>query len=145
MVRGVRPLTDIAGEFTMLMANRQLDRDIETVFPDGGRRLRTRLQLADQANRPAQQRCNAISICARSHHRATPRQDAGTIQYLEIAKWIHGNQRCPSRKTQSKPGSTDCRNPKPVRFARKIPALKSSSRGGRVRHFGLLKVFLGST
>ncbi len=32
MVRGVRPLTDIAGEFTMLMANRQLDQDIETVF-----------------------------------------------------------------------------------------------------------------
>jgi len=32
MVRGVRPLTDIAGEFTMMMANRQLDADIETVF-----------------------------------------------------------------------------------------------------------------
>lgn len=32
MVRGVRPLTDIAGEFTMLMANRQLDKEIETVF-----------------------------------------------------------------------------------------------------------------
>lgn len=32
MVRGVRPLTDIAGEFTMMMANRQLDRGIETVF-----------------------------------------------------------------------------------------------------------------
>ena len=32
MVRGVRPMTDIAGEFTMMMANRQLDRDIETVF-----------------------------------------------------------------------------------------------------------------
>ncbi|MGV3485114.1 MAG: pantetheine-phosphate adenylyltransferase [Planctomycetaceae bacterium] len=32
MVRGIRPLTDIAGEFTMMMANRQLDRDIETVF-----------------------------------------------------------------------------------------------------------------
>ncbi len=32
MVRGVRPLTDIAGEFTMLMANRQLDGEIETVF-----------------------------------------------------------------------------------------------------------------
>ncbi len=32
MVRGIRPLTDIAGEFTMLMANRQLDPDIETVF-----------------------------------------------------------------------------------------------------------------
>lgn len=32
MVRGVRPLTDIAGEFTMMMANRQLDGDIETVF-----------------------------------------------------------------------------------------------------------------
>lgn len=32
MVRGIRPLTDIAGEFTMLMANRQLDDDIETVF-----------------------------------------------------------------------------------------------------------------
>jgi pantetheine-phosphate adenylyltransferase len=32
MIRGVRPLTDIAGEFTMLMANRQLDPSIETVF-----------------------------------------------------------------------------------------------------------------
>ena len=32
LVRGVRPLTDIAAEFTMMMANRQLDPDIETVF-----------------------------------------------------------------------------------------------------------------
>ena len=32
MIRGVRPLTDIAGEFTMMMANRQLDMEIETVF-----------------------------------------------------------------------------------------------------------------
>lgn len=32
MIRGVRPLTDIAAEFTMLMANRQLDPDVETVF-----------------------------------------------------------------------------------------------------------------
>lgn len=32
MIRGVRPLTDIAGEFTMMMANRQLAPDIETVF-----------------------------------------------------------------------------------------------------------------
>ena len=32
MVRGVRPLTDIAGEFTMMMANRQLDPEIETIF-----------------------------------------------------------------------------------------------------------------
>ncbi len=32
MIRGVRPLTDIAAEFTMMLANRQLDRDIETVF-----------------------------------------------------------------------------------------------------------------
>lgn len=32
MVRGVRPMTDIAGEFTMMMANRQLDHEIETVF-----------------------------------------------------------------------------------------------------------------
>lgn len=32
MLRGVRPLTDIAGEVTMMMANRQLDPDIETVF-----------------------------------------------------------------------------------------------------------------
>lgn len=32
MIRGVRPLTDIAGEFTMMMANRQLDPGIETVF-----------------------------------------------------------------------------------------------------------------
>ncbi|QDS96651.1 Phosphopantetheine adenylyltransferase [Roseimaritima multifibrata] len=32
MVRGIRPMTDVAGEFTMLMANRQLDPAIETVF-----------------------------------------------------------------------------------------------------------------
>ena len=32
MVRGIRPLTDIAGEFTMMMANRQLAPDIETIF-----------------------------------------------------------------------------------------------------------------
>ena len=32
MIRGVRPLTDIAAEFTMMMANRHLDPDIETIF-----------------------------------------------------------------------------------------------------------------
>lgn len=32
MIRGIRPLTDIAGEFTMMMANRQLDPGIETLF-----------------------------------------------------------------------------------------------------------------
>ncbi len=32
MIRGVRPLTDIAAEFTMTMANRRLDPDMETVF-----------------------------------------------------------------------------------------------------------------
>lgn len=32
MVRGVRPLTDIAAEMTMMLANRQLDPDVETVF-----------------------------------------------------------------------------------------------------------------
>jgi pantetheine-phosphate adenylyltransferase len=32
MIRGVRPLTDIAAEFTMTMANRRLDPDMETIF-----------------------------------------------------------------------------------------------------------------
>ena len=32
MIRGIRPLTDLAGEITMLMANRQLDPDVETIF-----------------------------------------------------------------------------------------------------------------
>lgn len=32
MIRGVRPLTDIAAEFTMMMANRHLDPGIETIF-----------------------------------------------------------------------------------------------------------------
>ncbi|MCO6454979.1 MAG: pantetheine-phosphate adenylyltransferase [Pirellulaceae bacterium] len=32
MLRGIRPLTDFAAEFTMMMANRKLDSDIETVF-----------------------------------------------------------------------------------------------------------------
>ena len=32
MIRGVRPLTDIAAEFTMTIANKRLDEGIETVF-----------------------------------------------------------------------------------------------------------------
>jgi len=32
MVRGIRPLTDISAEFTMMLANRELDPDIEAVF-----------------------------------------------------------------------------------------------------------------
>jgi len=32
MIRGIRPLTDIAGEFTMMMANRKLDSEIDTIF-----------------------------------------------------------------------------------------------------------------
>ncbi len=32
MVRGVRPITDIAAELTMMMANRRLAPDIETLF-----------------------------------------------------------------------------------------------------------------
>ena len=32
MIRGVRPLPDIAAEFTMMMANRQLAPELETVF-----------------------------------------------------------------------------------------------------------------
>lgn len=32
MIRGVRPLTDISAEFTMTIANHQLDPGIETVF-----------------------------------------------------------------------------------------------------------------
>jgi pantetheine-phosphate adenylyltransferase len=39
MVRGVRPLTDIAGEFTMMLANRELDPGIETVFLMADQRL----------------------------------------------------------------------------------------------------------
>jgi pantetheine-phosphate adenylyltransferase len=32
MVRGVRPITDIAAEITMMMANRRLAREVETLF-----------------------------------------------------------------------------------------------------------------
>jgi pantetheine-phosphate adenylyltransferase len=32
MVRGVRPITDIAAELTMMMANRRMAPDIETLF-----------------------------------------------------------------------------------------------------------------
>lgn len=31
MIRGVRPLTDLEAEFTMMLANRQLDPEIETI------------------------------------------------------------------------------------------------------------------
>lgn len=39
MIRGVRPLTDIAAEFTMMLANRELDPEIETVFLMADQRL----------------------------------------------------------------------------------------------------------
>lgn len=32
MIRGIRPLTDMAAEITMMLANRELDPDIETIF-----------------------------------------------------------------------------------------------------------------
>jgi pantetheine-phosphate adenylyltransferase len=32
MIRGVRPITDIHAELTMMMANRRLDPDVETLF-----------------------------------------------------------------------------------------------------------------
>ena len=32
VIRGIRPLTDIAAEFTMMMANRALNDDLETIF-----------------------------------------------------------------------------------------------------------------
>ncbi len=32
MIRGIRPLTDMASEITMMLANRELEPDIETVF-----------------------------------------------------------------------------------------------------------------
>ncbi len=32
MIRGVRPITDIAAELTMMMANRRLAREVETLF-----------------------------------------------------------------------------------------------------------------
>lgn len=32
MIRGIRPLTDVAAEFTMLLANRQLAGEVETIF-----------------------------------------------------------------------------------------------------------------
>lgn len=32
MIRGIRPLTDIAAEFTMMLANRELNDEVETVF-----------------------------------------------------------------------------------------------------------------
>jgi len=32
MIRGIRPLTDMPGEITMTLANRELDPDLETIF-----------------------------------------------------------------------------------------------------------------
>jgi pantetheine-phosphate adenylyltransferase len=39
MIRGIRPLTDLAGEMTMMLANRELDPSIETVFLMADQRL----------------------------------------------------------------------------------------------------------
>ena len=39
MIRGIRPLTDTAAEFTMMLANRELDPEIETVFLMADQRL----------------------------------------------------------------------------------------------------------
>ena len=51
MVRGVRPITDIAAELTMMMANRRLAPDVETLFMIADGDFSARLQFADQADR----------------------------------------------------------------------------------------------
>ena len=53
MVRGVRPLTDIAFEFTMLMGNRELDPGHGNHLSDGGRAVHARLEHADQGDHAA--------------------------------------------------------------------------------------------
>ena len=42
MVRGVRPITDIPAELTMMMANRRLAPDVETLVRQGEKTLRSR-------------------------------------------------------------------------------------------------------
>lgn len=51
MVRGVRPITDIPAELTMMMANRRLAPDVETLFMIADGELGARFEFADQANR----------------------------------------------------------------------------------------------
>ena len=53
MIRGIRPLTDIAAEFTMMLANRELDPDVETVFLMADQSLVHVSSYADQADCPA--------------------------------------------------------------------------------------------
>jgi len=85
MVRGVRPITDIPAELTMMMANRRLAPDVETLFmiADGelahvssslikqiaplasGEELAGFLpRFPDQADRPAGQRRGACRVPA---------------------------------------------------------------------------------
>ncbi len=51
MLRGVRPITDMPAEITMMMANRRLSPDVETLFLIADGELAPRLQFADQGDR----------------------------------------------------------------------------------------------
>ncbi len=67
MIRGIRPLTDIPAEFTMMLANRELDPDVETVFLMADQSL-VHVSSPDQADRPARRRPDAQPLCAAASH-----------------------------------------------------------------------------
>ena len=74
MVRGVRPLTDIAAEFTMMMANRQLDPEIETVFLMADERFAHVSSSLNQADHPTFRRRTATAVRTADRHSSVAQQ-----------------------------------------------------------------------
>ena len=97
MIRGIRPLTDIAGEFTMMMANHQLDPEIETVFLMADERYAPRQQLAPEANRRSQRRRRTTRQVRppRNHSPTTREADRTVGQDLSWQRRTHRGRRRP--------------------------------------------------
>ena len=76
MIRGVRSLSDMEAEFTMTLANRQLDPGIETVF-HGRRGILPHLQLADQTDRIAGRGQGTAEVCPPGGGQGDPQEDSG--------------------------------------------------------------------
>ena len=72
ILRGLRTLTDMEYEFGMTLTNHRLDPEVETVFPDGRRRVLARLEHADQAGRVVRRDRGLEAICPRGADRADP-------------------------------------------------------------------------
>ena len=143
MVRGVRPITDIPAELTMMMANRRLAPGHRNAVHDRRRRPGPRLQLADQADRPVGRRRRACTVsCPTPPPRPSARNwPSGSPSRMGRANHDPGGSR-PRLNVTSSPTATQRQTglrgpPSPRRPRPALPRLNTGRQAAHAtrRHF----------